>query len=402
MGRGRPPTSLGTWGTIRTTRVREGAYRARTRIRDKDGVAREVTATGTTVAAAERALREKLVDRATPTQQAINADTTIATLAVLWLKYLRDEDRIETTTINEYERVLTKVVIPELGGLRLREVTTSRLDLFLVRLRATSASRQRKTKVVMGAMLGMAVRHDALAVNPVQQTSRIHREKSETRSLTLEDLNTVREALRAWTAKQRPGPRASGDMADIIDLMLATGARIGEILALRWADVALDADRPNLTINGTIKTEPGKGTYRKASPKSESSVRTVVLPDFAIVVLRRRRAAGRENPNDAVFPTRNGTWQQVNNVERRWRQIRKDTGLDWVTPHTFRKTVATLISERVDAETASQQLGHSSPAITREFYISKPAIAADVAHVLEELADAGPERGPNTSGISGE
>ncbi|MFZ5848381.1 MAG: tyrosine-type recombinase/integrase [Actinomycetota bacterium] len=402
MGRGRPPTSLGTWGTIRTTRVREGVFRARTRIRDKDGVPREVTATGTTIAAAERALREKLVDRATPTQQAITADTTMAALAALWLTFLRDEGRIEATTIKEYERVLDKVVIPELGGLRLREVTTSRLDLFLVRLRATSVSRQRKTKVVMGAMLGMAVRHDALAVNPVQQTSRIHRERSETRSLTLEDLTTVRRALRAWTAKQRPGPKASSDMADIIDLMLATGARIGEILAVRWVDVALDATRPNLTINGTIKTEPGKGTYRKPSPKSDASVRTVVLPDFAIAVLKRRQAAARRNPNDAVFPTRNGTWQQVNNVERRWRQIRKDTDLDWVTPHTFRKTVATLISERVNAEIASQQLGHSSPAITREFYISKPAIAADVAHVLDELAEADPEGGPNTSGISRE
>lgn len=402
MGRGRPPTSLGTWGKIRTTRVREGAYRARTRIRDIDGVPREVTATGTTTAAAERALREKLVDRAMPTQQAITADTSIAALGDLWLTFLRDEGRIEATTINEYERVLDKVVIPELGGLRLREVTTSRLDLFLVRLRATSVSRQRKTKVVMGAMLGMAVRHDALAVNPVQQTSRIHHERSETRSLTLEDLTTVRDALRAWTGKQRPGPKASNDMADIIDLMLATGARIGEILALRWVDVALDATRPTLTINGTIKTEPGKGTYRKASPKSDASVRTVVLPDFAITVLKRRRAADRENPNDAVFPTRKGTWQQVNNVERRWRQIRKDTGLDWVTPHTFRKTVATLISERVDAETASQQLGHSSPAITREFYISKPAIAADVAHVLNELAAGDPEPDPNISGINGE
>ena len=47
----------------------------------------------------------------------------------------------------------------------------------------------------------------------------------------------------------------------------------------------------------------------------------------------------------------------INNVERRWQQIRKDTGLDSVTPHTFRTTVATLISERVDTETASQQLG---------------------------------------------
>lgn len=389
---------MGTWGAIRTKQIRPGVHRARTRIRDKDGVTREITATGTTFAAAERALREKMVDRATPTEHAITAETTIAKLAVLWLKYLRDENRIESSTINEYQRTVTKVVIPELGGLRLREVTTSRLDMFLVRLRATSASRQRKTKVVLGAMLGMAVRHDALVVNPVQQTSRIHRDKTETRSLTLEDLTTVRKALRTWMTEQRPGPKPSSDMADIIDLMLATGARIGEVLALRWADVALGAVRPNLTISGTIKTEPGKGTYRKTSPKSDSSVRAVVLPDFAIAVLRRRQAALRENPSDAVFPTRNGTWQQVNNVERRWRQIRKDTGLDWVTPHTFRKTVATLISERIDAETASQQLGHSSPAITREFYISKPAIAADVAHVLEELAEAD----PNTSGISGE
>ena len=387
MGRGRPTTGIGTWGTIRTKQVRAGIFRSRTRIRDKDGVTREVTATGTTRPAAERALRDKLAERVIPTEHLVTADTTVGKLAKLWLQYLRDEGRIENTTINEYERVLIKIVIPELGGVRLRELTTSRLDMFLVALRAISASRQRKTKVVLGAMLGLAVRHDALVVNPVQQTSRIHREKSETRSLTPEDLETVRQALRTWSTQARPGPKASSDMSDIVDLMLATGARIGEILAVRWEDVDLDGARPNLTINGTIKTEPDKGTYRKPNPKSDASVRTLVLPDFAVTVLRRRmRTTTRENPIEAVFPTRNGTWQQVNNVERRWRQIRKDTGLDWVTPHTFRKTVATLISERVDTETASQQLGHSSPAITREFYISKPAIAADVAHVLDELA----------------
>jgi integrase len=65
------------------------------------------------------------------------------------------------------------------------------------------------------------------------------------------------------------------------------------------------------------------------------------------------------NENDAVFATRNGTWHQVVNVERRWRQIRKDTGYEWVTPHTFRKTVATLISEASTSELASRQLGHS-------------------------------------------
>jgi hypothetical protein len=59
-----------------------------------------------------------------------------------------------------------------------------------------------------------------------------------------------------------------------------------------------------------------------------------------------------------------------------------------------------LIAERVDSETASHQLGHSSPAITREFYIAKPAIAADVAHVLQTLAEPVERpRGANTSGI---
>jgi integrase len=40
---------------------------------------------------------------------------------------------------------------------------------------------------------------------------------------------------------------------------------------------------------------------------------------------------------DALFPTKNGTWQQVNNVERRWRQIRRKVGLEWVTPDAFRR-----------------------------------------------------------------
>ena len=45
----------------------------------------------------------------------------------------------------------------------------------------------------------------------------------------------------------------------------------------------------------------------------------VVLPEFAIAVLTRRRAAVRENSNDAVFQTRNGSWHQVIHMERRSR-----------------------------------------------------------------------------------
>jgi integrase len=119
-------------------------------------------------------------------------------------------------------------------------------------------------------------------------------------------------------------------MADIIDLMLATGCRKGEVLALRWSDLDLDGDLPILTVStGTIKTETGKGTYRKPTPKSDASRRAVVLPRFAAEMLRVRRKFATPNEHDAVFATRNDTCHQVVNVERRWRQIRKDTGFEW-------------------------------------------------------------------------
>ena len=369
---------------------------AHTRIRDKDGVKREVTATGTTAAAAERALREKLADRATPTRQAITADTTIATLAALWLTFLRDEGQIEATTINEYERVLDKVVIPELGGLRLREVTTSRLELFLVRLRATSVSRQRKTKVVMGAMLGMAVRHDALAVNPVQQTSRIHRERSETRSLTREDLTTVREALRAWTAKQRPGPTASIDMADIIDLMLATGARIGEISRCAGStshstppsephDQRNDQDRagqrhvPQAQPEVRHQREDGRSSgirHRSAQAPSGGGGRTRMTR-----CSRHATAPGCRSTTSSAAGARSArtpalTGSRLTRSARRWRRSSRSGS----TPRRPLSSSAT------------------PPPPSLRVYISKPAIAADVAHVLDELAEADPRGRPEYFG----
>ena len=382
----RPPLPLGTWGTITTERTQGGWYRALTRFRDHDGTTRRVTATGPTRAAAERALRDILATRTTPAGELVTAETRLVDLATLWIDGLEAEGRIEQTTINEYRRVLRNLILPSMGGLKLREATTGRLDRLLLALRDQSVNRQRKAKAVLGAMLDIAVRHDAIPVNPARGTSRVYRPKQETRALRVEDLVEIRAAVRRWVNTDRPGPKASGDMADIVDLMLATGCRIGEVLALRWSDLELDGDLPTLSVSGTIKTETGKGTYRKSTPKSDASRRTVVLPPFAAELLRVRREFATVNEHDAVFATRNGTWHQVANIERRWRQIRKDTGYEWVTPHTFRKTVATLISEATTSELASRQLGHSSSQITLDHYIAKPAVAADLSVLLETLA----------------
>ena len=262
----------------------------------------------------------------------ITSQSTVATLVDHWLRQLRAEERLDRTTINEHERVLRKLVVPSLGGITLHELTTVRINGVLTDLGAQSLNRQRKAKVVMGAMLDDAVVHGALSLNPVRGSLSISRPAPDNRSLTIAELEAVRAAVRAWLRKERSGPRSSGDIADIIEVMLAVGARLGEVLALRWADIELGLRI--VEINATIKTESGVGTYRKPLPHP----RMVALPEFAALVLQVRRRSSPDNFLDAVFPTRNVTWQRVNNVERRWRQIRSEAGLEWVTPEVFRRS----------------------------------------------------------------
>ena len=98
-------------------------------------------------------------------------------------------------------------------------------------------------------MFALAVRHGALPTNPVRDTGRLRKPRRAIVVLAPQDMHAVRAAIRDWQqpVPGKPGPRHTGDLADIVDLMLATGARMGEMLALRWADLDLAADRPTLT-----------------------------------------------------------------------------------------------------------------------------------------------------------
>ena len=174
-------------------------------------------------------------------------------------------------------------------------------------------------------------------------------------------------------------------MADIVDLMLATGCRMVR------SSPALERPEPR---RGSAHRHGGRHDQDRdgerhlpeGHPKTDPSRRTVVLPRSRSMLRVRRDPT--PNEVDAVFATRNGTWHQVGNIERRWRQIRKRHGFEWVTPHTFRKTVATLISEATTSEFASRQLGHSSSQVTRDHYIAKPPVSADLSELLERLAES--------------
>ncbi len=390
----RPPLPVGTWGAIRTEQLGPNRHCARARFRDYDGTTRDVEATGPTGPAAIRALKEKLRDRVAPNDDEITRETYVNTLADLWIEEITAEERVTPQTINNYKTSL-KLILPALGKLRIREASVGRLDKFLREVAKDRPAAAKNAKVALGLMFALAVRRGALTTNPVRETGRLRKPRRTVRALTSEDLDGVRTAIRQWQQPTpgKPGPRHTGDLADIVDLMLATGARIGEVLAIRWEDIDLGAEHPTVTICGTIVFLKGKGFFRQEWTKSDAGYRTVVLPRFAVGMLITRKITCDENLHDAAFTSRRGTWLSPPNVRRQWRQARADTGLEWVTPHTFRRTVATLIDDEANADNAAAQLGHSNKEITKKHYIVKPAVAPDSSHILERLGAS-----PTTNG----
>jgi hypothetical protein len=129
-------------------------------------------------------------------------------LAQLWLAEKADEG-VLPQTLDRYETSLRTRILPALGRLRLVEAASiSRLDRFLKTIASSHPASARNARTVLGQMLAMAVRHDALDTNPVRELARRRNRRREVRALDITDLGQARAAIRAWYAAQahRPGP----------------------------------------------------------------------------------------------------------------------------------------------------------------------------------------------------
>jgi len=301
----------------------------------------------------------------------MSADSSFPALVSYWLEDMDLEDRLSRTTRQLYERNMRTLVLPFFKDVTLREIGVSRCDYFLKQLAKQSYNRARQARVVL--RLALAVRHEILPRNPMDYVSRLRRPHRSPEIFSWEELKSIRSAIRNW--ENRPilaGPRPDGQLGEIVEVMLGTSARIGEVLAIRLADLDLDAPVPIVRISDTIVSRKGEPTHRQDHPKTASSVRRVAIPDFALRAIRARiRRIRFAGPETLLFSTRVGTPHTTNNVRRQLRDVMVQAGIDNVTPHRFRRTAATAINEIGGLQLASELLGHSDPAITREHYIRR-------------------------------
>ena len=372
MRTGRPRTPIGTHGAINTRRA-SGRVVAEARVRDLDGRLRQVRASGPTAAAARTRLLERIRERPSlPSAGVLRPTSSFADLADLWLADLELRDLAGNTKEN-YRTCLRLHVRPAFEHYTLAEVTTGRVEWFLAKQAKVSPSQAKQTRTMLNILFGYALRHDAIARNPVEGTSQLRRAKTAPQALTLEQIAAIREAAAIWRSEPGlPGPKPDGQVRDIIEVLLGTAMRPGEVLALRPCDIE---DLPTgmiASVNGTVVQRKGSGAERQSRPKTDASIRRIPVPEFAAVVLRRRISYMPPTATTrTIFASRSGTPLSPYNVRRTFREflLLADLGGSGISLRWYRRTGATVIARGIGTDAAATFLGHTSSVVTEGHYI---------------------------------
>lgn len=278
-------------------------------------------------------------------------------------------------TAVETERMIRLHLAP-IAAVKLSELTPSAIEALYRRLldgtvnmsqggdvRATplSPATVRRTHGVLHAALERAVKLDMINSNPASRV----RPPSGARGITPQvDTDDV---LRLIAAARQHSPM----LGCYVLLSAATGMRRGEVTALQWADVDLDAG----TLHVRRSITKAKGELHVKAPKS-GKARTVPLSPMAVDALREwRRTSARVA--GWVFPAPDGVspWGPFA-ASSAWRDLCEREGVS-MRLHDLRHHMATLsLRAGLSAVEVANMLGHSSPHVTMSVY----------AHVLSPRA----------------
>ncbi|MEN6350517.1 MAG: tyrosine-type recombinase/integrase [Syntrophomonas sp.] len=175
----------------------------------------------------------------------------------------------------------------------------------------------------------------------------------------------------------------------LVALAILTGARRGELLGLEWA--AIDFLNKTLSIVQSSLYVVEVGIYQDL-PKSESSFRTLAIPDEMIPLLETYKTyqeAQQEKCGDLwkgtgfLFTQWNGLPMHPNTVDTWWAKFREDIGYPEMTFHNLRNTNITTLLKilKIDPKSTSENSGHSQTHTTTEIY------GAELNQVKREIAD---------------
>ncbi len=286
------------------------------------------------------------------------AAPTVADLAERFLAEHAEAKR-KASTAKEYRRILEHIALPVLGKRKLADITRRDIER-LHHTRRDTPTEANRALACLSAMFNIAERWGLRpdGSNPCRHIEKYPQRRRE-RFLSPAELARLGDALAAYDGW--PYSVAA------VKLLVFTGARLGEVLGLRWEWIDFERGEARL-------------------PDSKTGAKTLHLPPPALAVLSE---LPRLDGNPHVIAGANPGAALVN-LEKPWRSIRKAAGLDDVRMHDLRHAFASVAAScGLGLPIIGKMLGHTQAATTHRYaHLASDPVKAAAAVVAGKIAAA--------------
>jgi integrase len=285
--------------------------------------------------------------------EADRAAKTVADLATRFKEQHLPKKRPSTARL--YSALIDREILPSLRATKVGDVTFAQVDEIHRRMTTRGAVYQANRAVaVLSKMFNLAIRWQWRSDNPARGVER-NPEVRRRRYLSPDELRRLTKELARHGDEQA---------ANIIRLLLLTGARRSEVQSMRWTDVDLNAG---------IWTKPGATTKQKTEHRVPLSA-----PARKLLTEIHKQAA---NGAEFVFPGRFGDAHRAE-IKSDWAAICKKAKIAGVRLHDLRHTYASILaSAGLSLPVIGALLGHTQPATTARY-----------AHLFDDPLRAATER----------
>lgn len=314
-------------------------------------------------------------------QNGLNVDyknIVFGDLMHLWLFEVM-KVKVKPSSFERYEGIYRNYLLTsELYGLKLSTIKTIQIQRYYNELfeKGKSSSVIENLNKLLKTFMNYAVAEGYILKNPCLSRKIIipHNKELEGTSkveiFTDEELSLLKKELENHKFKC------------LILMALGTGLRQGELLALKWDDIDMDACevRVNKSVKN-VKLISVKDTKRKIieqTPKSQASIRTIPIPSSLVPILeehKKHQDMQKENANvpyndkNLIFATETGEYIKVKNLFNNYKKLLIKAKIKHKKFHALRHTYATkLFENEVSLKTVQTLLGHSDISITADIY----------------------------------
>jgi integrase len=332
---------------------------------------------------AQKVLNELVVE--VDKGQYTGTSTTFAQLCEKWITLAKSD--LSPVTIRSYESHLRKHILPAFGDRPLRDIKTVDIDSLYHSLQQhhqVTPSTVRHIHAVIRRAFRQAVIWDWIATNPADNVTQPRPTRPD---LSPPSVQEVDDILRA-------ADKCLPEFGRFLHVAATTGARRGELCALRWGNVDFGAG--TLSIERAVIEVTGRGVIEKDT-KTHTS-RRIALDEGTLSVLgaqhdvatERAAVVGLDVEDDAFIFSREPDgllpWRP-DYVTKSFTQLRDGLGFANMRLHDLRHFTATrLIAAGVPVRTVSGRLGHANPSTTLSVYSHFVDVSdRDAAGVMGQL-----------------